>query len=260
MSSILDALRKLEQEKAAREQPAATAPLQELALEPEFELGRESGGVSSLLKRTLLIVAVLLVAGGIGAGLFAGTSMFLRREAPVRTAEARAPIEAAAVTTSVKPVDLAVADHEPEPGHAPPKTIVVASAAPPKPVPTKGPEPKTKTEPAAKQTAPKPPVPPAKPEPVAAAPPAEPAAPVETDIEKLPILSEATRVRLGLPALKINIVGIPSNRNPRASALINMQKVYVGETIPGTSARLMDVNLRGVALDINGQRYFLSRR
>ncbi len=79
-------------------------------------------------------------------------------------------------------------------------------------------------------------------------------------MEKQPILSEAVRVRLGLPPLKINIVGIPNNRNPRASALINMQKVYVGETIPGTSARLMDVSLRGVSVDVNGQRYFLSRR
>ncbi|NUM55500.1 MAG: hypothetical protein HUU46_17770 [Candidatus Hydrogenedentes bacterium] len=263
MSSILDALRKLEQEKAVREQAAPTTPLQELTLEPELELGRERAGASSIVRMGFLVVVGVAVLGGIGAGLFAGASIFLRREAPVGQVAAKAPVEAAAVTTTVKPVDVAPVADDAEPEKQVP--VKVASAAVPKPTPTKKAD--VAPKPAAPAPAPAKPAPPVQPAQTTVAATVTPSnaegtakADIETDVEKLPILSESVRVRLGLPALKINIVGIPNNRNPRASALINMQKVYVGENIPGTSARLMDVSLRGVALDINGQRYFLSRR
>ena len=81
----------------------------------------------------------------------------------------------------------------------------------------------------------------------------------KVELEKLPLLTESERVRLGLPPIKINIVGVPNNRTPRASALINMQKVYVGENIPNTEARLIDVDLHGVGLEIRGKRYYFSK-
>jgi hypothetical protein len=254
MSSILDALRKLEQEKATREQSLASTPARELALEPELDLTGERGRRSSPAKTAFLVLGGALVTVGIGAGVIAAAVMVSRRDAPVQRAAASPPNQAAALTTTVKPVQVAAES----------KPVKVASAAATKQVTAKKPEAQSKPAPQPAPAA-------AKPEPAlpALAKPSnastnDPPAPASTaagiDIEKLPILSESVRVRLGLPPLKINIVGIPNSRNPRASALINMQKVYVGENIPGTSARLIDVNLRGVGVDVNGQRYFLSRR
>jgi hypothetical protein len=166
----------------------------------------------------------------------------------------------AQTNTTVQPVD--VPDAPKENVAAETKPVKVVTAAPKetqskKPEPA-APKPKPETTPAVKPAA-APVVVATNTKPAAEAP-AEAAKSAEDEIDKLPILSESVRVRLGLPALKINIVGIPNNRNPRASALINMQKVFQGETIPGTSARLMAVDLRGVVLDVNGQRYFLPRR
>ena len=85
-------------------------------------------------------------------------------------------------------------------------------------------------------------------------------APIENvPLEKLPLLTESERVRLGLPPIKINIVGMPNGRTTRASALINMQKVYVGENIPDTDARLFDVDLHGIGLEVRGKRYYYSK-
>lgn len=259
MSSILDALRKLEQEKATREKTSSASSVRELALEPEPDLDGDRRRRTAPVRTLFLLLGGALVTVGIGAGVVAAAVMVSRRDAPVQRVTAAAPSQPTTQTTTVQPVHVAALDTA-EPESTEPEPLQVASATPPKPAAPK------------KSVAPPKAVPP--PEPVAAAPksavanpqpatdsdaiPAQPA--TETDIEKLPILSESERVRLGLPPLKINIVGIPSTRNPRASALINMQKVYVGENIPGTSARLMDVNLRGVSLNVNGRRYFLSRR
>ena len=258
MSSILDALRKLEQEKAVRERTDEPVSVRELTLEPEFGDDSRHAGPAPL-KAVILALGALLVVVGIGAGLIAAGTMVARHDTPVQRVVATAPAPQKQLTTTVKPVQVAANAKVPVPS-AP----TASAVPPPKPAPAKKPDPpaapKSAAPPVAPAVKPAPPVaPPAAP---AAVPAKEaPAAPVgETDIDKLPILSESVRVRLGLPPLKINIVGIPNSRNPRASALINMQKVYVGETVPGTSARLLDVNLRGVSLDINGQRYFLSRR
>lgn len=260
MSSILDALRKLEQEKSTREQPTGTTSIRELAFEPELELGGEGGQRTSAAKMAFMIVGGGLVTLGIGAGVVAAAMMVTRHDAPVHQVAASAPSQTPAVTTVVKPVEVAALDDETELDAAETEPMKVASTTPRKQASAEKPVIAPKPAPAPKAAAavakPAPPVQP--PKETADAEPAK--ASVETDMEKQPILSEAVRVRLGLPPLKINIVGIPNERNPRASALINMQKVYVGENIPGTSARLMDVSLRGVSVDINGQRYFLSRR
>ncbi len=262
MSSILDALRKLEQEKATREQSVASTPVRELALEPELDLSGERRRRSSPAKTAFLLLGGGLVTVGIGAGVVAAAVMVSRRDAPVQRVAASPPSQAAALSTTVKPVQVAAPDDELDAAES--KPVKVASAAAPKQVTAKKPEAQPKPAPGpAPATAKLEPALPAPEKPSNAVkndppPPASTAAGI--DIEKLPILSESVRVRLALPPLTINIVGIPNSRNPRASALINMQKVYVGENIPGTSARLIDVSLRGVSVDVNGQRYFLSRR
>jgi hypothetical protein len=207
-----------------------------------------------------------LVLLGIGAGVVAAAVMVSRRDTPVQPKVVAAippPHQSQTDTTTLKPVQAPAAE-ETRGDATESKPIKVASAAPPKVVTPKKAEPQPKSAVAPPTPAilsPQPAAPPAiakaETSPVAVEP--TPAKPTENEMDKLPILSESERVRLGLIPLKINIVGIPNNRNPRASALINMQKVYVGETIPGTSARLVDVSLRGVSLSINGTRYFLSR-
>ncbi|MBX7259701.1 MAG: hypothetical protein K1Y02_25320, partial [Candidatus Hydrogenedentes bacterium] len=81
----------------------------------------------------------------------------------------------------------------------------------------------------------------------------------EVNLSALPTLSESERLRLDLPKLKINMVGLSTKRQPHPSALINLNKVYVGENIPNTDARLIAVELRGVGIEINGRRYFLPK-
>lgn len=81
----------------------------------------------------------------------------------------------------------------------------------------------------------------------------------EVNLSALPTLSESERLRLDLPKLKINIVGLPTKRQPHPSALINLNKVYVGENIPNTDARLIAVELRGVGIEVNGRKYFLPK-
>ncbi len=79
------------------------------------------------------------------------------------------------------------------------------------------------------------------------------------NLSALPTLSESERLRLDLPKLNINIVGLPTKRQPHPSALINLNKVYVGENIPNTDARLIAVELRGVGIEVSGRRYFLPK-
>jgi hypothetical protein len=81
----------------------------------------------------------------------------------------------------------------------------------------------------------------------------------DINFNALPMLSESERLRLGLPKLKINLVGLPSKRQPHPSALINLNKVYVGEIIPNTDAKLIGVDLHGIAIQVNGRDYFLPK-
>jgi hypothetical protein len=81
----------------------------------------------------------------------------------------------------------------------------------------------------------------------------------EVDLRTLPMLSESERIRLGLPPLKINIVGLPTKRQPRPSALINFEKVYLGEYIKNTNARLIAVELHGVGIEVAGHRYLMEK-
>jgi hypothetical protein len=79
------------------------------------------------------------------------------------------------------------------------------------------------------------------------------------DLDTLPPLTEGERIRLGLPKLKLNIVGPVSPNQPRPWALINMEKVYVDTYITGSKAKLVAVNVHGVALDVGGALYFLEK-
>jgi len=106
------------------------------------------------------------------------------------------------------------------------------------------------------------PVPPVAPAPrevdyVDQAPPAMPVQPV--DPKTLPELRGSDRVRLGLENMRINVIREADANRPHGVAIINLHKVFVGERIPGTNARLIGVANSGIAIEIigAGQRYFV---
>lgn len=73
----------------------------------------------------------------------------------------------------------------------------------------------------------------------------------------LPLLTEQVRQRHGLPRLRINGISASSLKKPRPSVIINMLPVYKGETIPDTNAVVVDMDMTGVAVEIDGKRYFI---
>lgn len=81
---------------------------------------------------------------------------------------------------------------------------------------------------------------------------------VEEDIRRYPIMTRTVFTRLGIPEVRINMLALPTERNPTPSALIDYNKVYMGETIPGTSgrARLIGVDIHGIAVDVDGERFY----
>lgn len=84
--------------------------------------------------------------------------------------------------------------------------------------------------------------------------------PASIEINKLPILTESDKERFGIGDLRVNMTR-PANpkTRPYASAIINLKPVYVGERIPGGGARLIAVDDRGIAIEIegSGEQFYL---
>ena len=81
---------------------------------------------------------------------------------------------------------------------------------------------------------------------------AEKRAPLLEDINALPRLGQTERERLGLSDMRLNVLREASPSQPEGLAIINLKKVYVGEMIPGTNARLIAVQTRAIAIEIEG--------
>ncbi len=81
------------------------------------------------------------------------------------------------------------------------------------------------------------------------------------DMTRLPVLRTSDRARLGLADMKLNVLREASPNNPHGLAIINLTKIYVGEMIPGTSVRLLDVKTHGIAIEVvgTGERYYVPR-
>ncbi len=81
------------------------------------------------------------------------------------------------------------------------------------------------------------------------------------DMTRLPVLRTSDRSRLGLEDMKLNVLREAGPNNPHGLAIINLTKVYVGEMIPGTSVRLLDVKTHGIAIEVvgTGERYYVPR-
>ena len=278
MSSILDALKKLEEEKARQ----ASSGLEQGEMDLLREPTQHGGGSRSGLKQFLLyaVAALILVSVSVMASVWVmqqnntppqqanntpepttpavATTPAEETPAPEPTApEATPPASTPEVQTSVKPEEpVVVAQATPPPAQPAPTQANPTSPAPePAPVVEKPAPVQTYTPPPAK---PRPrPIP--SPAPVVVSEVPRNAAPVV--IEELPILRAADVTRLGLDDITINLLRPPGDRRPIGLAIINLDKVYVGDKIPGTSARLIGVSIEGIAVEstTSGAQYFFEK-
>ncbi len=68
-------------------------------------------------------------------------------------------------------------------------------------------------------------------------------------------LRERDRQRLGLTGFQINMLQPASKNRPYASAIINLNQVYLGEMIPRTNAKLIALDgLRGIVIEVQGSK------
>lgn len=83
------------------------------------------------------------------------------------------------------------------------------------------------------------------------------------DMNALPRLSTQDRESLGLDNLRLNVLRPADKDQPDALAIINLKKVYVGEMIPGTRARLIGVDANAIGVEVNSdgglKRYRIPR-
>lgn len=334
MSSILDALNKLEGEKEEANDRRASAAFDEEAAEREL-IGTTvlSGPITIRLKpMTLVLLAVgfSVVLAAISVGTFAiltanraqpsenepqfASALPNVQTAPIPAFEAPEPDPAPAVAI---PEDIDSGDQPTAAEPVAPEETSTASSSPPVEDSTE-----TVAEPAAERVS-KPAVETATPEPPAAnienEPEPEPApepAPVEVEpvsdpvldsepvsnpitgaetetpapkeepartmtaraseqppnpaqpapqqavvaYEDLPRLDARTRASFGLQQenFRVNMVRPVSEFHPRALAIVNMEKVYIGQRIGETGAKLVHVQSDGVAIEIvaTGDRFF----
>lgn len=70
------------------------------------------------------------------------------------------------------------------------------------------------------------------------------------EVNSLPRLTMQEREQLGLDSLRLNVLRPASKEQPDALAIINLKKVYVGEIIPGTRARLIGVESGAIGVEV----------
>jgi hypothetical protein len=75
------------------------------------------------------------------------------------------------------------------------------------------------------------------------------------------MLTRSERSQYRLEGLTINMLNEASATRPLGNALINLEKIFIGETLPGSNATLVDVKSHGIAIEIMStrQRYYLPR-
>lgn len=71
------------------------------------------------------------------------------------------------------------------------------------------------------------------------------------NVNKLPRLSAQEQEELNLDSLRLNVLRPADKTQPDALAIINLKKVYVGEMIPGTPARLIAVDAGAIGIEID---------
>lgn len=277
MSSILEALKKLEAEKNAQHiaiqepEPVYTSDQMAQSLLGYAEPSSDGRRISPVL---------LVMGGGVFTMLLIGVSValavFVLRNIQAPDA-ASPPLAAVAVPTPVlelpdaptpAPEPAIVADARPvkpapEAPKESPKNVVTPVVLPETVAPRPTPKPEPRVE-APMDLAPLPDLTEARYEPYVPKPAAsveQESAPVPDDIRTLPVLSRSERSQYRLEGLTLNMLNEASATRPLGNALINLEKIFIGETLPGSNATLIEVKSHGIAIEImsSGQRYYLPR-
>lgn len=268
MSSILEALKKLEADKNAQHmaiqepEPVYTSDQMAQSLLGNYAESTPSGARQS---------PVLLVLGGalftvLLIGVSVALAVFVLREA--RTPQQNAAVPPAPAAAAEVPVPAINTDENevetpPEGEVAPLKVATAVEVPKPKPKPKPAPSQPAREE--AMVVTPVPVVSEARYEPYIPKPAEsaarEESAPVPDDIRTLPMLSRSDRAQYRLEGMTINMLNEASPTRPLGNALINLEKIFIGETLPGSNATLIDVKSHGIAIEIMStrQRYYLPR-
>jgi len=163
---------------------------------------------------------------------------------PVQAA-APAPVEAAPVAPA--PAQAAAPAPEAAPTPTPPPAPAPEVVAAPSPAPEPAPAPElaapVQVAAATPESTPEPPALRIEPGPV--------------NLRELPMLRNAERIQYGLEDLRLNMIREATPQRPEAMAIINLNKVYVGEMIPATGARLIAVERHGIGIDVGGTRFYV---
>lgn len=79
------------------------------------------------------------------------------------------------------------------------------------------------------------------------------------DLKSLPVLRTSDRMSLGLENMRVNFLREATPSRPTAMAVINLNKIHLGEVIPGTRARLVAVERHGIGIEVadTGKRYYV---
>ena len=278
MSSILEALKKLEAEKNAQQiaiqepESAYTSDQMAQSLLGYAEPSPDGRRFSSLL---------LVMGGGVFTMLLIGVSVALavfvlnNTQSPQSTTPplvAAVPAPTPEIPEAVAPeteptrvADASPVDVAPEVPSVSPKKVVtpvvLPEAATPRPAPERKPE---RPVEAPMDLAPLPDLTEARYEPYVpktAAITEQASAPVPDDIRTLPMLSRSERSQYRLEGLTINMLNEASATRPLGNALVNLEKIFIGENLPGSNATLIDVKSHGIAIEIMStrQRYYLPR-
>jgi len=339
MSSILDALKKVEAEKAAKqvqeeevEVPFSPEAARELFNAPTRH-GIGPGGLPTgvligggALLGAIVVALLIVLAVSISRNSQPGQQIATAPPVPAETvvvattvatpAPPPAPAAPVEVPVQMTPAPAptpapAVAQHvaavTPPPAAAPTPTPAPTPVPAPAPVvapppPAPAPAPVAATPPPAQAPlapAPPPPAPEPAREPVAAPEPiqmaravtpepapAAPAAPVRAatppppapaptskslqerdeklstvNVADLPRLRPTEFGRYGLDGISLNMLREPSPDRPNGLAIINLNKIYPGEIIPNTRARLLGVTRNGIGVEItgSGERFYIER-
>jgi len=291
MSSILNALRKLEAEKAVQQTESASEEFQAEAAQADL-LGKGPGDRGLHISPAMLIgggavftlvvvavsaaVAVMATRSRVPAGPLAAAAAPMAKALPAPKDEAplafSAASEAPATETATAEEPAAPkAAAVPKPNAAPARPVVPPAAEAPAPVgevpaPAEEPEamvlaladplpaePGAFPEPEAKPGLPEEPLfeTPAESRLEAAAPAAPWQPPAEAvDVDALPTLRSSERTRFGLDGLRLNMLREANKNRPNGLAIINLNRIYIGEMIPGTQARLIAVERHAIGIEM----------
>jgi len=286
MSSILDALKKVEQERTivARENKpiieSVAAPSEPAASSPSPGKGMiQLSPISAIAGVVVLVVVVTAVAVGVSLTVVKSTavpppsratvpsvspkspeeSVPETNEQALSTVESGPPMKETEATAIVVPVPVVSRTDSEAAFREPAIQVAETSVRPPAPEAAAAEVDQTrpKEEPGGSST-PEPDREPAEPRRRDTALDADPR-PEPVKVDQLPVLTDRMRTSLDLPKFEIRFIGTPTSRNPRSWAVVNMERIYIDNYVPGTDAKVIAIELNGIGIEIEGKQFFVEK-